>query len=353
MTESGAPAGWYPDPAGSGGQRYFDGVTWTGHFVPPPPPMPGYGYPVGQPPWKGAQYGRPPEGSGSLANPGRRLGARLLDALVLLPVLIIFAGVTIALIAPHIGPVFPKVNDNPNAPVPVPGFVWIYVAVFGCAIATGVVMVFYEAIATARYGRTLGKAWLHIRPVRTDGSPLGWGRSFGRVSLYFLSGFLSWLGLLDPLWCLWDGNQQCLHDKAVDTLVINDEVAGGPQGAPTESSVTDAAPVPGNWSTTQATPWTPQGGANPYAYAYWASVPAQTRKSGLAVASLVCSIVGLFLFALPAIVGVILGFVARSQIRQSGGSQTGSGLAVAGITVGIGVVALYALVIVGPLVTNH
>lgn len=30
-----APAGWYPDPSGAGGQRYFDGVDWTAHYAPP------------------------------------------------------------------------------------------------------------------------------------------------------------------------------------------------------------------------------------------------------------------------------------------------------------------------------
>lgn len=30
--------GWYPDPAGSGRQRYFDGTNWTEHFHAPPPP---------------------------------------------------------------------------------------------------------------------------------------------------------------------------------------------------------------------------------------------------------------------------------------------------------------------------
>lgn len=35
-----APAGWYPDPAGSGGQRYFDGLDWTGHYTPPQPYVP-------------------------------------------------------------------------------------------------------------------------------------------------------------------------------------------------------------------------------------------------------------------------------------------------------------------------
>jgi hypothetical protein len=38
MTGTGAPPGWYPDPAGSNGQRYWDGTTWTGHLSPTPPP---------------------------------------------------------------------------------------------------------------------------------------------------------------------------------------------------------------------------------------------------------------------------------------------------------------------------
>ncbi|OBI91367.1 DUF2510 domain-containing protein [Mycobacterium asiaticum] len=29
------PAGWYPDPSGHPGQRYWDGATWTGFTHPP------------------------------------------------------------------------------------------------------------------------------------------------------------------------------------------------------------------------------------------------------------------------------------------------------------------------------
>ena len=31
-------AGWFPDPGGTGGQRYWDGVRWTEHVAPAPAP---------------------------------------------------------------------------------------------------------------------------------------------------------------------------------------------------------------------------------------------------------------------------------------------------------------------------
>ena len=34
MTTPPTPAGWYPDPDGSGGQRYWDGASWTEHRSP-------------------------------------------------------------------------------------------------------------------------------------------------------------------------------------------------------------------------------------------------------------------------------------------------------------------------------
>ena len=191
------------------------------------------------------------DGPGALASPGRRLGARALDALVLMPVFALFVVIAIILVAPHAGPLFPRNVGDQDGPLPTPGIVWIYLAVIVCVVTTGIVLVIYEGVATARYGRTLGKAWLHIRPIRIDGTSLGWGRSFGRIGIYWLSGFLSWVGLLDPLWCLWDANQQCLHDKVVGSLVINDESAKQSTGESVTSSgawgVTPAAP--GGWQT--------------------------------------------------------------------------------------------------------
>ncbi len=59
------------------------------------------------------------------------------------------------------------------------------------------------------------------------------------------------------------------------------------------------------------------------------------------MASLVCSCAGLFF--LPAIAGVVFGFIARAQIKRSNGLQKGNGLALAGIIVGFGWLALVVL----------
>jgi hypothetical protein len=53
------------------------------------------------------------------------------------------------------------------------------------------------------------------------------------------------------------------------------------------------------------------------------------RMSGLAIASLVCGLLG-FLFV-PAVAGLVLGIIALSKIAQSKGQLQGRGLAIAGI----------------------
>jgi hypothetical protein len=68
------------------------------------------------------------------------------------------------------------------------------------------------------------------------------------------------------------------------------------------------------------------------------------KTNGLAIASLVCGIGG-FLFFVPAILGIVFGFIARSQIRQSAGRQSGEGLAIAGIIVGFAWIVLFVIVL--------
>ena len=83
----------------------------------------------------------------------------------------------------------------------------------------------------------------------------------------------------------------------------------------------------------------------PYATPYGTGAQYGTTRStnGLAIASLVCSI--LWIFWLGSMLAVVFGFVSLSQIRRSGGTQGGKGLSVAGITVGFIGLALLVLTI--------
>jgi hypothetical protein len=94
------------------------------------------------------------------------------------------------------------------------------------------------------------------------------------------------------------------------------------------------------------------GGTVPPGYAgYGAESPyapygqgAQKKTNGLAIAALICGCAGFALF-IPGILGIIFGFIARGQIKRSNGQQKGDGMAIAGIIVGFGWVALLVLTI--------
>jgi hypothetical protein len=98
----------------------------------------------------------------------------------------------------------------------------------------------------------------------------------------------------------------------------------GQAGAPPAST---GAPSGGQFPPQGYVPYAPYGG------------PPVKRNNGLAIASLVCSCAG-FVLLIPAVLGIIFGFVARSQIRRSAGTQGGDGLAIAGIIVGFAWIAL-------------
>lgn len=60
---------------------------------------------------------------------------------------------------------------------------------------------------------------------------------------------------------------------------------------------------------------------------------APAKTSGLAVTSLVFGILGVFTCGLTALVGLILGIIAMSKVKNSGGKLNGNGIALAGIIV--------------------
>ncbi len=70
----------------------------------------------------------------------------------------------------------------------------------------------------------------------------------------------------------------------------------------------------------------------------------QQKNAGMAIASLVLSLVGIIPcfwgLQVPGLLGVIFGFVGRNQIKKSNGTKKGMGMAIAGIVIGIILVAI-------------
>lgn len=85
----------------------------------------------------------------------------------------------------------------------------------------------------------------------------------------------------------------------------------------------------------------------PYSYT---SAPAGPPTNGMAIASLIASILGLTLFpTIGSIVGLVLGYMARKEIRESGGAMTGDGLATAGIIIGwigVALTVIFACIVI-------
>ncbi|MBW1603187.1 RDD family protein [Streptomyces sp. JJ66] len=151
---------------------------------------------------------------------GRRFAARLIDSLVQ-------GGVAAAVAVPLV----PRAVDHVRAKVDaveqagVTRDVWLldgttcgYLAlVLGVFLGFGVL---YEALPTARWGRTLGKKLCGVRVLRVEEqTPPGFGGALVRWLLYgVLASVL--VGVVNAAWCLFDRPwRQCWHDKAARTFV--------------------------------------------------------------------------------------------------------------------------------------
>ena len=90
---------------------------------------------------------------------------------------------------------------------------------------------------------------------------------------------------------------------------------------------------------------------------YTAAQPAvaHARTSGLAIASLVTSILLFWFYGIGSILGIIFGHIARAEIKKSNGTLTGDGLALAGMIIGyigIGLLVMFIFVIMAAAMSN-
>ena len=70
-----------------------------------------------------------------------------------------------------------------------------------------------------------------------------------------------------------------------------------------------------------------------------AAGPQPAKTNGFAVASLVLGIIP----CCTGVLAIVFGFIAKNQIKNSGGTQTGDGMATAGIILGFVWIALYII----------
>ncbi|WP_095934636.1 RDD family protein [Streptomyces sp. Tue6028] len=153
---------------------------------------------------------------------GKRLAARLVDTVVL-------AGVTAVAAVPLGTRAIDHVNEKIDA-AKLSGekvTVWLLDGTTGSClgIVLAVLLVFgvlYDALPTAKWGRTLGKKLFGLEVRDIEGhEPPGFGPALRRWLVYSVPGILV-VGVVGVLWCVFDKPwRQCWHDKAAHTFVAS------------------------------------------------------------------------------------------------------------------------------------
>lgn len=229
-----APYGQQPPPAGPYGEQ------------PPPaygqqPPAPPYGQqpadPYGQPQPPAPPYGQPqyapnagyptnmanPYGAGMLpkeayASWGQRVGAFLLDYVLLLPFVLvgsILIGIGAASAASTVD------YNSATGTYSSTGAGFSLLALLGYLIYTvGVlgVSIWNRWYKAGKTGQSWGKRVMGLKLVReADGEPIGPGMAFVRDLAHVVDGLICYVGYLFPLW---DVKRQTLADKMISTVVL-------------------------------------------------------------------------------------------------------------------------------------
>ena len=141
------------------------------------------------------------------ADRGTRLGAQILDAVIIGVMVYVPFLIGAALVGP--------------TEFDAPGLSPLALAAFLVCVIGLITWLYFTVIFVSRNGQTIAKKWLDIKVVRSDGSPASLGRIFWLRNV--LNGFLSIIplyGIIDPLF-IFSESRQCLHDRIADTIVVN------------------------------------------------------------------------------------------------------------------------------------
>jgi uncharacterized RDD family membrane protein YckC len=269
------PSGWYDDPSNPDLLRYWDGVTWTNHTAPkksptasqstiglpqaqnPTTPLPqgggwqaqnpqqqgpggyetGTQFPgqhagAGQSPYPyGGQYPGAPQSQTWMRGPvtsdgvplaswGKRLGAWLIDGVIILVV----GGAFGWFGTPQLGELFGELGDaaSSNDPATIEAITqdltgpMVQMSLIMWLFATVYCILFWTTTAQTPGKMVIG---ISVRAADRPG-PLTLGTSVLRRLVPLAGQFIPFLSLLDGLWPLWDNQRQALHDKVAKTVVV-------------------------------------------------------------------------------------------------------------------------------------
>jgi uncharacterized RDD family membrane protein YckC len=180
--------------------------------APPAPESPAYGGPVPPGGWE-QPIGQAPHvfAGAELSGWWRRVGAQILDSLILtIPVILIVVLVVVIAAGSDVGAVVTGIIGS---------------------LAYVVVAIFYAPVLMKRPGPHNGQSWgkqaVGIRVVHDTGEEVTFGYAFLRevVVKYLLFGFVGGFFFSIPtivnyLWPLWDDQNRCLHDMIVKSHVV-------------------------------------------------------------------------------------------------------------------------------------
>jgi uncharacterized RDD family membrane protein YckC len=148
----------------------------------------------------------------------RRVGATLIDGLVLSP-----------LVVPLMLPLMQRMTDQLDRALQQGTRIdsmSFMTGLAGWSLAIAAVQYLYQALMIGAWGATVGKFAVGVRVRKADGSTATWREAFLRPLLQLALASVSTLapigilGLVDYLWMLWDAQKQTLHDKVAGTIVV-------------------------------------------------------------------------------------------------------------------------------------
>ena len=224
------PAGWYPDPAGTDGERYWDGIAWSQAtrdkvVLPPPPAAPAASY--GQP---SAGYGRPM--SGDAARTGAPFGWRFLGFVIDFVLFSVVGGLVLSAtgVSQRLDGELDRwmkafllwADTGATGAVPMPSAEFWKVGLLSTVISIAV-FALYRTVMLGLFSATVGQLAVGLRTVRLGAEPtskLGWGVAAlrGVIGAILYQHFL--VGFVNGIFAAFTKNRQTLSDMLSKTQVL-------------------------------------------------------------------------------------------------------------------------------------